>query len=166
MGYTWILVVIRHDGGVEIDEHESEAEAFAAYERALASDYSDLYLAPARMQAHRIEPGTELDPITDAIGLVHRIAPVPPDGVAIPEELYPLLGQILEERRRQDAQWGGPQHDDEHTRREWTALVAEHVDRSRKVREDREAWRARMVVVAALAISALASYDRGGRSAQ
>lgn len=156
MGHTWILVVILHDGGVEIEEFEDEELAFAAYSKALDRDYSDLYLAPARRQAHRGAEGG---------GLVHHVKPIPPEGIAIPTALYPLLGQILEERRRQDAQWGGDQHDDEHTRHEWTELVREHVDRARKVKTDRDAWRARLVVVVSLAMAAIASFDRGGRSA-
>lgn len=155
MGATWILVLILADGGVEIDELENEDAALAAYERAITRDYLDVYLAPVRCEAHREHGGAP----ADAGPAAHHVAV----DFARPVT-WNTIRQVLEERRRQDAQWGGEQHDDEHTRREWTELLAEHVDRSRRVKTDREGWRARVVVVAALALAALESYDRGGRS--
>lgn len=150
MGPTWILVVILADGGVEIDELENEAAAFAAYERALERDYVDLYLAPVRCAAHRTEAGPSTYHAVD---------------FATRPGTWNAIRQILEERRRQDQQWGGENHDDEHDACEWLAMIDEHRARARKVVHDRDAYRARLVVIAALALAAIESFDRGGRSA-
>ena len=37
--------------------------------------------------------------------------------------------EIHEERKRQDAQWGGPEHDDEHGGLDWQTFIVEHAER-------------------------------------
>jgi len=81
-------------------------------------------------------------------------------------EQYTIVEQLLAERVSQDQQWGGPDHDDAHTRREWLGFVEEHATRARKAigrRQqaiDLDEYRRRLVVIAALAIAAIESHDR------
>ncbi len=39
-----------------------------------------------------------------------------------PVQMLQIL-KVLNERRRQDAKWGGAEHDDRHSRDEWTRLI-------------------------------------------
>ncbi len=77
-----------------------------------------------------------------------------------------ICEQLVTERDEQDMQWGGPEHDDEHTRREWLDFVKEHADRARKAigrRQqaiDLDEYRRRLVVIAALAVAAIEAHDR------
>lgn len=64
-----------------------------------------------------------------------------------------IVDQIVEERWRQDGQWGGPAHDDEHDQVEWKRLIHRQLLHS----EDFEKM---MVKVAALAIAAIQSNRR------
>ena len=75
-----------------------------------------------------------------------------------------IVAQILDERQRQDEKWGGADHDDEHEATEWLSFIDEHRLRARKVVSDRDAFRHRLVIIAALAIAAIESIDRGGRA--
>lgn len=82
-----------------------------------------------------------------------------------PEQLV-ICEQLVEERRVQDRQWGGPDHDDDHTRKEWLGFVEEHATRARKAigrrREaiDLDEYRRRLVVIAALSVAAIEAHDR------
>ena len=66
---------------------------------------------------------------------------------------------IALERNRQDAQWGGPSHDDSHSTRDWAGFVE---------KQAREMWlkptfseaRERLVKIAALAVAGIESLDR------
>lgn len=73
-----------------------------------------------------------------------------------------LYAQVEEERRAQDAQWGGAANDDLHSPRDWVALACRHlglaVDDGRD--HDPARWRRQMVRVAALALAAVESQDR------
>lgn len=77
-----------------------------------------------------------------------------------------ICEQLMVERYAQDQQWGGPDHDDAHTRREWLGFVEEHATRARKAigrRQqaiDLDEYRRRLVVIAALAVAAIESHDR------
>ena len=73
-----------------------------------------------------------------------------------------IVAQVLDERHRQDEKWGGADHDDEHEARDWLAFIDEHRIRARKVINDRDAFRQRLIVIAALAIAGIESIDRGG----
>src|ERR1051325_5960882 len=108
--------------------------------------------------------GAELD--QDAAGFPKEL------GVATRERAAQAMSihQIVEERRRQDAQWGGPEHDDHHSRREWLGFIDEHVTRARKALgrasrvnmslRDADEYRKQLVEIAALAIAAVAAHDR------
>jgi len=81
-----------------------------------------------------------------------------------------LFAEIEEERARQDRQWGGPGHDDEHDWDEWLDYIAKQmrrldVDERRTLRrlEPPDAppdYRDRLVKIAALAVAAVESHDR------
>lgn len=87
-----------------------------------------------------------------------------------------IIHQIVEERRRQDAQWGGPEHDDHHSRREWLGFIDEHVTRARKAlgrasrvnmsQRDADEYRKQLVEIAALAIAAVAAHDRSEKGSR
>jgi hypothetical protein len=68
---------------------------------------------------------------------------------------------IRQERAAQDARWGGPEHDDQHSNFDWIAYIAKHVGRAVQWPFDRDAFRRQMVIVAALAVAAIEWADRG-----
>jgi hypothetical protein len=70
----------------------------------------------------------------------------------------PVIADVLAERQRQDAQWGGPEHDDTHHPTEWLGFVNKqiHTNVGVDVRD-------RLVKVAALALAGIESIDRKGR---
>jgi hypothetical protein len=68
-----------------------------------------------------------------------------------------IFTEVAQERERQDRQWGGPEHDDEHSVLDWAQFIAKQFC---LVREDANA-RQRFVKIAALAIAAVESIDRG-----
>ena len=89
-----------------------------------------------------------------------------------------VYDEIREEREEQDAQWGGAEHDDEHTRIDWIRFIAEHLGKALGGRVeviDEVHWftatisgsvgamsefRRQMIRVAALAVAAVESLDR------
>jgi len=78
-----------------------------------------------------------------------------------------VLDDIARERERQDAQWGGPNHDDGHTPRDWSvfrrkfegrvlaSIASEHMT----VYEPADARNA-LVKIAALAVAQIEALDR------
>lgn len=78
---------------------------------------------------------------------------------------YSVFDDVLEERSRQDAQWGGAEHDDEHSVFEWYGFI-EHqmellaVEQQGHDVDDIPAARTRLVKIAALAAAAIESLDR------
>jgi hypothetical protein len=82
-----------------------------------------------------------------------------------PKVLADVLEDVLEERISQDAQWGGPAHDDEHSVFEWYGFI-EHqmellaVEQQGHDVDDIPTARARLVKIAALAVAAIESLDR------
>lgn len=78
---------------------------------------------------------------------------------------------IQAERKRQDEKWGGPEHDDTHTAREWCELIHEPLAAASSAAHDydktytpscREQYVKQMVRIAALAVAAIESADRNG----
>jgi len=91
------------------------------------------------------------------------ICPIIPKRVATPRQV--ISAQIDAERGRQNQQWGGAHHDNGHSRRVWTSLIGEHVDRAMKLARSRSAssgdsFRHRLVVTAALCVAAIEAHDR------
>lgn len=77
-----------------------------------------------------------------------------------------IYDEIRAERERQDAQWGGPDHDDEHGVNDWEGLIGDYIQlaleaRMRTGNHDLTGWRTRMLQAAALAVAAIQSTDRG-----
>lgn len=64
-----------------------------------------------------------------------------------------IFEEIVLERERQDAEWGGPPHDDSHEATDWIAYLAKHLGRA--VTLEPEVFRRQMVIVAALAVAAV-----------
>lgn len=77
-----------------------------------------------------------------------------------------ILDEIRQERAAQDALWGGPAHDDEHSPEEWLSFIQDYHDRAhRQVKRARlsgedEGFRDTLVKIAALAVAACECIDR------
>lgn len=67
-----------------------------------------------------------------------------------------VLGEVKEERERQDTKWGGPEHDDRHPLSDFADYIAGRVHGIRGGRNER----ANLVEIAALAVAAIESMDR------
>lgn len=75
--------------------------------------------------------------------------------------LVSVLGEVADERYRQDQRWGGPEHDDGHSVWEWKELLRAHVDRlTPGPRITRSDYRERLIEVAALCVAAAQAWDR------
>lgn len=71
-----------------------------------------------------------------------------------------VFGFIEVERARQDAQWGGPSHDDQHGPDDWLDYIQKQVDAARNDSLSAEDYRRRLVKIAALAV---AGYESNAR---
>jgi len=77
----------------------------------------------------------------------------------------PIMGEVMAERVRQDAQWGGPEHDDEHSGWDWNRYIQYQLRCAESIMHGVDpkpegTWRGRMIKIAALAIAAVESRDR------
>lgn len=68
-----------------------------------------------------------------------------------------VTAELAMERALQDAQWGGPEHDDQHTPHDWAQYI--HNQLSMMFHREGEE-RDRFIKVAALAVAAVQSIDR------
>lgn len=66
-----------------------------------------------------------------------------------------VIRKLLSERRRQDRQWGGDKHDDNHSARDFLSFIEKQVDRAKGICEICEDIDARLIKIGALAIAAL-----------
>lgn len=78
-----------------------------------------------------------------------------------------VLEAIQAERARQDAQWGGPAHDDAHSLFDWIDFIVAQAEKfgRQTVARGEAYWttpdaRQRLVKIAALAVAALESLER------
>lgn len=71
-----------------------------------------------------------------------------------------LLAQIEAEQRRASEKWGGPAYDDRVERLTWLRLLDEHRIRATRHGAGADEYRHELVVIAALAISAIEALDR------
>jgi len=88
-----------------------------------------------------------------------------------------IYDEIREERARQDAKWGGPDHDDGHGASDWVGFIVRHAAKSIRRDVARRAHllefadeyspmerpptvRKQLLRVAALAVAAIESLDR------
>lgn len=68
-----------------------------------------------------------------------------------------VIEEIKAERARQDAQWGGPAHDDEHDIQDFLGFIEGQIQR---YRSDTSSIRDRLVKIAALAVAGCEAFDR------
>lgn len=123
------------------------------------------------VQERGLDPDSGPGRAITMVGYEHRVTyEVHQDGRCIPvdldsspivrEHLGLVLAEVLAERVRQDAEWGGPTHDAEHTPDEWFAFIQKQAMRgaasAAKSAEHRLAQpRDYLVKIAALALAAL-----------
>ncbi len=76
--------------------------------------------------------------------------------------LQKLLAEVAAERRRQDAKWGGAEHDDHHTVAEWARLIQNYAGWAEVMAGMASHYKARnrLLQVAALALAAVQALDR------
>jgi hypothetical protein len=76
--------------------------------------------------------------------------------------LTKAASDVLAERQRQDAKWGGPGHDDHHTVAQWVELIQDYAGWARVMAgmDSHDKARRRLVQVSALALAAAESLDR------
>jgi len=80
------------------------------------------------------------------------------------ESMARVIEEVAAERDNQDAQWGGPEHDDQHDVPDWLGFIAHQVQKASDARRApgwKEAERRGLVKIAALAVAALESIGRG-----
>lgn len=78
-----------------------------------------------------------------------------------------ILLEVIQERERQDEQWGGPEHDDSHFIYEWLQFIDDQYEKGMHewiCGGGRNKIRARLVKIAALAFAGIESIDRNGES--
>jgi hypothetical protein len=132
-------------------------------------------MTPIRVMAGKVEAagvyGTEPigDPIPkSAIGdLTNLLVGVRMSGQSV--ELVKLFTEIAHERSRQDEQWGGPAHDDDHGVEDWRRFrekFEDYISDADDVRpvQSTDRWadytREQLVKIAALAVAQIQSLDR------
>ncbi len=70
-----------------------------------------------------------------------------------------VVKAIHEERQRQDAQWGGKIHDDEHTSDDFLSYILKQCHKGMSA-ENEEEVRAALIKIGALSVAALESIQR------
>ena len=70
-----------------------------------------------------------------------------------------IFEEIRAEREVQDAEWGGPEHDDAHSQHDWHEYIRIHNRRSIRGKKT-DSYRHQLIRVAALAVAAIQSFDR------
>lgn len=78
--------------------------------------------------------------------------------------LIDILREIVDERDRQDAKWGGASHDDDKSVAEWVQLIQDYASWARIMggMDNVVKARRRLMQVAALALAACECLDRKG----
>ena len=71
-----------------------------------------------------------------------------------------IIGDIARERDRQDLQWGGAAHDDEHIPYDWQGFIEKQCRRLCSGAIPANDYREHLVKIAAIAVAAIESYDR------
>jgi hypothetical protein len=74
-------------------------------------------------------------------------------------EARDVYADIRAERVQQDAQWGGPEHDDSHEGGAWLEYIEAQARKAWRTVTAAE-YRERLVKIAALAVAAIESHDR------
>lgn len=73
-----------------------------------------------------------------------------------------VLAEIVDERNRQDAKWGGVRHDDKHSPFEWVQWMRDYLAWARMMysMDNAQKYRKRLLHVVALGVAAMCSHDR------
>lgn len=75
-----------------------------------------------------------------------------------------VLEDIIKERIKQDAQWGGPSHDDKHDASDFFGFITDQIEKFQVDEQNADVcdatYRERMIKIAALAVAAVQSLDR------
>jgi hypothetical protein len=89
---------------------------------------------------------------------------IPPQQHISRDQFYALADYIADniraERARQDDQWGGPEHDDEHNSADWMSFIERQLYAMVGYRDLADDRRQRFVKIAALSVAAIESIDR------
>ena len=89
--------------------------------------------------------------------------------VYLDAEISRLTSEVFDERKAQDKQWGGPEHDDGHPPQAWREMLERHVAKLTTFMGSNnnpneyvtaDDYRDRLIKIAALAIAAAQTYDR------
>ena len=74
------------------------------------------------------------------------------------------ISHIIKERKKQDEQWGGAEHDDTHNTDDWFGFIEHQIQKYKEApTKDRYSFyepRERLVKIAALAVAGIESIDR------
>ncbi len=71
-----------------------------------------------------------------------------------------IYEEIQQERKRQDEQWGGPDHDDRNNQLEWIGIITRHLGKALISSDVPLLSRIQLIRVAALAVAAVEWIDR------
>ena len=79
--------------------------------------------------------------------------------------VHKVLGEVLAIREKQDAQWGGTKHDDQHQSYDWIKFIERNMKRASKIAwddhaADRAEYEQKLLNTAALAVAAVQSSRR------
>jgi hypothetical protein len=73
-----------------------------------------------------------------------------------------ILAKVAQERERQDAQWGGPPHDDKHPANDWADFIIQRIERAlvqRRLSNDAGVYRL-LLHATALCVAWMEAIDR------
>lgn len=68
-----------------------------------------------------------------------------------------ICHEVCDERAEQDAKWGGPEHDDHHTPRDWVQYLDKRLS---NITFEMKDARDEFIKIAALAVAAIETIDR------
>jgi len=71
-----------------------------------------------------------------------------------------VIAEVIQERKNQDRQWGGPAHDDAHAEYDWVCYIDRQAGLIHSERDSASSVRSRFIKIAALAVAAVESIDR------
>ena len=71
-----------------------------------------------------------------------------------------VIAAVITERKRQDMQWGGPDHDDTHSAGDWLRYMGQQATKITCGRTQGHNVRECFIKIAALAVAAVESLDR------
>jgi hypothetical protein len=167
-GAAVLAVLAAHDEEVATGDTERTAVSVNAW--ANAGPHVDVTLGAAQMLADQIArvlpEGSDVWAVTESLeALLYyelRLSFGASDDDAAAraqQDQFAVLADILGERARQDKQWGGAGHDDQHEMGDWLRFIKKQFDAADTTLEHSE-YRSRLVKIAATAVAAIESHDR------